>query len=87
MSLGDETEVPVAGAPCVQCVCRRGALVCRLQVCPVLPDPPPPSCIKIHRRGRCCPSLQCSKYITFYANFSYLAIFSTADTWHKVTTF
>ncbi|XP_068085195.1 mucin-3A [Anabrus simplex] len=45
--------------PCLNCSCVRGSLVCHLRVCPVLPDPPPPGCVLLKRRGHCCSELIC----------------------------
>ncbi|KAF4523561.1 hypothetical protein B566_EDAN012009 [Ephemera danica] len=41
---------------CLSCRCGAtgGAPICRLQVCPQLPVPPPRDCILVHRRNECC---------------------------------
>lgn len=48
---------------CLTCQCgeRGGAPLCRLQVCPELPVPPPRGCVLVHRRGECCQRLICGK--------------------------
>ncbi|XP_026821845.1 uncharacterized protein LOC113560277 isoform X1 [Rhopalosiphum maidis] len=45
--------------PCLKCTCVTGSLVCHLQVCPELPDPPPPGCVIVHKKNKCCAHLQC----------------------------
>ncbi|CAB3371788.1 Hypothetical predicted protein [Cloeon dipterum] len=54
------SNVPT-GEKCLSCVCgaRGGAPVCRLQVCPQLPVPPPKGCVLVHRRDECCQKLVC----------------------------
>uniref|UniRef100_A0A2H1V9W5 SFRICE_001500 n=1 Tax=Spodoptera frugiperda TaxID=7108 RepID=A0A2H1V9W5_SPOFR len=44
---------------CLRCVCAHGALSCRRRACEPLPDPLPLRCHVRHRRGFCCPELQC----------------------------
>lgn len=48
---------------CLSCRCgdRGGAPLCRLQVCPELPVPPPRGCVLVHRRGECCQRLVCGE--------------------------
>ncbi|CAH1738089.1 unnamed protein product [Aphis gossypii] len=50
--------------PCLKCTCVTGSLVCHLQVCPELPDPPPQGCVIVHKKNKCCAHLQC-----FYEEF------------------
>jgi len=45
--------------PCLKCTCVTGSLVCHLQVCPELPDPPPQGCVIVHKKNKCCAHLQC----------------------------
>lgn len=45
--------------PCLKCTCVIGNLVCHLQVCPELPDPPPQGCVIVHKKNKCCAHLQC----------------------------
>ncbi|XP_060850767.1 uncharacterized protein LOC132929439 isoform X3 [Rhopalosiphum padi] len=45
--------------PCLKCTCVTGSLVCHLQVCPELPDPPPRGCVIVHKKNKCCAHLQC----------------------------
>ncbi|XP_037973848.2 mucin-5AC isoform X2 [Plutella xylostella] len=50
--------VPAAAA-CLRCRCAGAALACARRACAALPDPPPPRCHVLHRRGACCPELHC----------------------------
>ncbi|XP_060865654.1 uncharacterized protein LOC132941564 isoform X2 [Metopolophium dirhodum] len=45
--------------PCLKCTCVTGSLVCHLQICPELPDPPPQGCVIVHKKNKCCAHLQC----------------------------
>ncbi|XP_050545705.1 uncharacterized protein LOC126907984 isoform X2 [Daktulosphaira vitifoliae] len=53
--------------PCLKCTCNIGNLVCHLQVCPELPDPPPQGCVIVHKKNKCCAHLQC-----FYDIFGHI---------------
>ncbi|CAG5010958.1 unnamed protein product [Parnassius apollo] len=44
---------------CLRCQCVRGAISCRRRACAPLPEPPPPQCHTLHRKGVCCPELHC----------------------------
>lgn len=55
----EEGSIVVTEEPCLKCKCLRGSLVCYLRVCPVLPDPPPPQCVLLLRKGACCSELIC----------------------------
>uniref|UniRef100_T1I3X9 VWFC domain-containing protein n=1 Tax=Rhodnius prolixus TaxID=13249 RepID=T1I3X9_RHOPR len=45
--------------PCLECICDNRHIQCRLKMCPMLPEPPPPSCHILQRPNTCCPRLLC----------------------------
>ncbi|XP_050437670.1 uncharacterized protein LOC126843899 isoform X2 [Adelges cooleyi] len=55
----EQGSTVITDQPCLKCTCNTGSLVCHLQVCPELPDPPPQGCLVVHKRNKCCAHLQC----------------------------
>ncbi|XP_059483214.1 uncharacterized protein LOC132201208 [Neocloeon triangulifer] len=58
------SDVPT-GEKCLSCQCgpQGGAPICRLQVCPELPVPPPKGCVLVHKREECCQKLICEEHV------------------------
>ncbi|XP_035708443.1 mucin-17 isoform X2 [Folsomia candida] len=44
---------------CLFCHCKGSIVVCKLRVCPEVPDPPPPGCIVVQKANKCCSQLVC----------------------------
>jgi len=45
---------------CLTCTCKGSVVVCKLRVCPEVPEVPPPGCIVLHKAQDCCAQLICN---------------------------